>query len=158
MFTMKTDLSSGIIDITVSGIWTMELIGGFARALESAARQVAMTGKRHTMLCDFSTLPIQPQEIVAAVQGLARSPKLPSRKCALFTEGVLARQQAKRVAMANDHVAVFSSRNSALDWLLDEATPMRPADHYYAAAPRPRDAHPATLPSRPFRYAAARAD
>lgn len=147
MFTMKVDLTTGIVDITVSGLWTVDEIGVFARALESAARQVAASGKSHLMLCDFTEVAIPPQEVAAALHRMAIASRGRARKCALYTKGVLARLQAKRLAQANDHLAVFADRDSARAWLLDDSQPKRPADHIYAALVQPIARHAISQPS-----------
>ena len=144
MFTIKTDRTCGLVDVTVSGLWTLDLLYDFALAVETAAHAIALGGKRHTLLCDFTALSIQPQALVAATVDWARGARVKSRKCALYTDGVLARRQAQRLAAASDRIAVFGDRASALAWLHD-ARSTRPADHRYVPRPDQLEPHPASF-------------
>jgi hypothetical protein len=145
MFTMTTDRTSGLIEVTASGLWTLDLLDDFALAVETAARSVALRGKRHSLLCNFTALSIQPQTVVAAAVDWVDGGRSKSRKCALYTDGVLARRQAHRLAAASDRIAVFGDRASALAWLRDDARATRPADHRYAPAPAQSVPHPASF-------------
>jgi len=56
---------------------------------------------------------------------MAASKDLAGRKVALYTEGRLARLQAKRVAEAGSNMRVFDTRADAVAWLIGEdAVPM----------------------------------
>jgi hypothetical protein len=68
-------------------------------------------------LYDFTGATIQTQEVVLAMKALAEHPSMTHRRVAMYTEGVLARQQAKRICENRDNMFVFSTRKEALDWI-----------------------------------------
>ncbi len=117
MHTITLDMSAGIIEVTVSGFWTEAHVADFGRDLHDAGVRMSMTGKPHSLLCDYTNAAIQSQTVVAALQAMVMNAKIKSRRVALFTSGQLARQQARRVATVRDTMAVFDDRASALDWL-----------------------------------------
>jgi len=120
MHTITTDLATGIIEVEASGFWTIEHVQDFLRDLEREGRRVLATGKRHTLLCNFSKSAIQPQEVITMLQRVAVSMPLKSRKVALYTDGKLARLQVKRIASVREDMAVFDDRKSAMAWILED--------------------------------------
>jgi len=120
MHSIRTDHAAGIIEVEVTGFWSEDHVGVFAQDLAREAQAVAATGKRHAMFCDYSRAAIQTQQVVAAIQSLAVGAEYKSRKVALFTAGLLARQQAKRIAAMRPDIAVFTDHDAAMDWLAAE--------------------------------------
>lgn len=133
MYIMTADLASGLIEIEIAGVLSPDDVAGFGRELEAQARTIALRGKRHTLLVDYTRAQIQPQAVVTAFQDLSKGIGSPARRCALFTDGVLARLQAKRIVTSRATMAAFEDRASALAWLMEKdapraAAPMTQAD------------------------------
>jgi hypothetical protein len=59
--------------------------------------------------------------VVTKMRALAQHPAMIDRKVAMYTEGVLAHQQAKRVAEGRDNMQVFDCRADALAFLCSDA-------------------------------------
>lgn len=127
MHTFNTDLNTGLITIDVVGMWTPEDIAVFAQDLHREALAVASTGKRHLLFIDYTRAHIQAQVVVGALQELARTTPLKARKCALCTEGVLARLQARRIAAESSTMGVFTDRAAAMAWLQDDSVTAPPS-------------------------------
>lgn len=118
MYSIRTDIAAGMIEVEVAGFWTVDEVKAFGHDVGEAARTIATTGASHVLLCDYSKAAIQSQEVVTAFQVLVLSFPHKSRKLALYTTGPFARMQARRVARLRDTMAVFDDRASALEWLL----------------------------------------
>jgi hypothetical protein len=117
MYRLHTDPPTGIIHISVEGFWTVDEVGAFARDLGRHASAIRCGGKMPALFYDYTNAVIQSQEVVAALQDVARQAPASARKVAIFTEGKLARRQAARVAAASDKIQVFEDRAAALGWL-----------------------------------------
>lgn len=115
MHTITNNILLGFIEITVIGFWTPEEFTVFAGDL--AAAIAAFPSTRPPMsLYNYTDAAIQPQVVVTQMQAMARNVAV-DRSIAMYTDGCLARQQAKRVAAECEHMHVFDSRAEALDWL-----------------------------------------
>lgn len=121
MHRITKNVAGGFLEITVWGFWQAEEIPGFADDLRQALREFPCSKS----LYNFTDAAIQPQDVVAAMQGMARSSDFTGRKVALYTEGAFARMQAKRVAAVGYNMQVFGSRADAIAWLA--ADPVEPA-------------------------------
>ena len=120
MHSFTSDPARGVIEITVAGFWTLEEFGEFTRALQHHIRM--WPGSTPPMsLYNYTDAAIQSQDVVAAMQHLASTVD-PHRRVALYTEGRLARMQARRVAMAGSQMRVFDSREEAIEWLTSKPT------------------------------------
>ena len=115
MYSITHSDTRNILEITVSGFWTVEAFGAFVRDLRLALA-VAPGAEPPASLYNYTDAAIQSQEVIALMQDLARS-VAPNRKVALYTEGRLARMQARRVAMAGTQMRVFENRGEAMGWL-----------------------------------------
>ena len=105
-----------ILDIEVSGFWRVQDFRTFAANL--AAALAAAPGRLPpNSLYNYTDAAIQSQELVAMMQAMAQQVD-PGRRVALYTEGRLARMQARRVAAHCPSMAVFDDRPSALAWLV----------------------------------------
>ena len=121
MYSIRHDQTLNILEITVGGFWTVDEFGAFVRELQCALS--VAPGKEVPMsLYNYTGAAIQSQEIVALMQDLARG-VAPGRKVAMYTEGRLARMQARRVAMAGARMRIFDSRSEAMAWLTGVAQP-----------------------------------
>ena len=125
MHVIKNNLALNCLEITVSGFWTPEHLEAFAADLKQAIAAFSATGRTPASLYNFTDAAIQPQVVVARMQAMASSKDLAGRKVALYTEGRLARLQAKRVSEAGSNMRVFDTRADAVAWLSGEdAVPM----------------------------------
>lgn len=124
MHHIKNNLTLNCIEITVSGFWSPAHLEEFTVDLKRAIAAFPATGRPPASLYDFTDAAIQPQEVVAKMQAMASSPAFAGRKVALYTEGRLARLQAKRVSDAGTNMRVFDTRAEAVAWLLDRAPPL----------------------------------
>ena len=87
-----------IVEVTVGGFWSVVEFRAFVRDLQDVL--ATSLGKIPPMsLYNYTEAAIQSQEVVMLMQELARE-VAPRRKVALYTEGRLARMQARRVADA----------------------------------------------------------
>jgi alkylation response protein AidB-like acyl-CoA dehydrogenase len=80
-------------------------------------RKLSTVGQAAHDLYNYTHAWIQPQAVVTKMRALAQHPAMIDRKVAMYTEGVLARQQAKRVAEGRDNMRVFGCRADALAFL-----------------------------------------
>ena len=126
MYCITVNAASGIIEVGVSGFWSVAEVDDFAVALRHAIHSVRVTGKRHRMLYDYSAAAIQPQDVIAALQALARDIATPAARTALFTGGRFARLQANRIAAVRDDIRLFDDRSSAMAWLGGESDTAEP--------------------------------
>ena len=117
MYSVEVDRACGRISVSFTGFLTMVDVHRFIDEVVGHVRDLRGSSKQQTMFYDYSAAAIQSQEVVAALQELAASNRLRSRRVALFTSGRLARMQAKRIAATQDHVAVFDDRAAAIAWL-----------------------------------------
>ncbi len=120
MHVIKNNLALNCLEITVSGFWTPEHLDAFKADLKQAIAAFPTPGRAPASLYNFTDAAIQPQVVVAKMQAMASSKDLAGRKVALYTEGRLARLQAKRVAEAGSNMRVFETRADAVAWLTSE--------------------------------------
>jgi hypothetical protein len=105
----------------VRGFWEEEHFDDFVRELHAAIASFPQSGKPPMTLYNYTHAWIQPQAVVTKMRALAKHPAMIDRKVAMYTEGVLARQQAKRVTEGRDNMRVFDCRADALAFLCSEA-------------------------------------
>lgn len=117
MHTITVNPDHGMVEVTVEGFWTSDHLRVFAGELLAALQAATAGGRSSIVLCDYTRAAIQSQEVVAALQAFMANPPIRSRKVALFTKGMLARQQARRLAATRDEIRVFDDRAAALAWL-----------------------------------------
>ena len=127
MHVMKTDLRTGIIEVELIGFWSLDDVAAYRRDLSGEAKQVAAIGKRHMLLVDYSQAVIQPQVVVAALASLTHEIERPSLRIAAFTQGRMAKLQAKRIAAERSDIVIFDSRAEALAWLMEARSEARSA-------------------------------
>jgi hypothetical protein len=114
-YVFQTNIYLGIVEITVSGIWSEEEFARFESDLTKAIVSYP-SSKPPMSLYNYTNASIQTQSVVAKMQDLARAVS-PDRSVALYTEGSLARLQAKRIASVAPNMEVFETRQGALGWL-----------------------------------------
>lgn len=125
MHVMKTDLRTGIIEVEMIGFWSLEDVAAYRRDLSIESKQVAAVGKRHMLLVDYSQAVIQQQVVVAALAALTHEIESPALRIAAFTQGRMAKLQAKRIAAERDDIRIFDSRAEALAWLMEARSEAR---------------------------------
>lgn len=117
MYSFKTDMRNGVIEIVMSGFLMPGDVDRFRADLAEEAATVRATGRAQATLYDYTEAAIQSQETVAALGRMARDNPLRARKTAIFTAGRLARRQACRIVDGVDHIRMFEDRAAALEWL-----------------------------------------
>ncbi|MEG3125650.1 hypothetical protein [Sphingomonas sp. GB1N7] len=126
MHTIENNLKLGFIEVTVEGLWSEDHFDQFVADLRAAILTFPDTGRPTMTLYNYTRAQIQTQSVIGRMQALANHPAMVDRKVALYTEGCLARQQAKRVAGSRENMRVFDSREDAIAFLLDDGAGMMP--------------------------------
>lgn len=118
MHHIEQNRALGFIEVTVSGFWDEAHFENFVRELRQVITAFSDSGRMPMTLYNYTDASIQSQTVVSRMRKLALHPSMVDRRVALYTEGVLARQQAKRVAEGRDNMRVFDSRDDAVAFLL----------------------------------------
>ena len=114
--TMNEELR--FIEVKLEGMCSMEEFQSFTAELRTSIARFPAGPKPPATLYDFTGATIQTQEVVLAMKALAEHPAMTHRRVAMYTEGVLARQQAKRICENRSNMFVFPSRAEAIAWLV----------------------------------------
>lgn len=122
MHSIVNNVKLGFIEVTVEGLWSERHFEQFAADLRAAIIAFPDIGCPPMTLYNYTGASIQTQSIVARMQALAHHPAMIDRRVAMYTEGCLARQQAKRVAGNRTNMRVFDSRECALAFLAEGFT------------------------------------
>jgi hypothetical protein len=117
MYTITTNVALRFIEVKVEGLCSIAEFQSFVVELRSQIARFPVGLKPPATLYDFTEATIQTQEVVCAMKALAEHPSMVHRRVAMYSEGVLARQQAKRICENRSNMFVFGSRSDALDWL-----------------------------------------
>ena len=125
MHSIVNNVKLGFIEVTVEGLWSEHHFEQFAADLRAAIIAFPDIGCPPMTLYNYTGASIQTQSIVARMHALAHHPAMIDRRVAMYTEGCLARQQAKRVAGNRANMRVFDSRECALAFLADGFSPAR---------------------------------
>jgi hypothetical protein len=125
MHTIIPNSDLRFIEVKLDGLCTMAEFQAFTVELRNAIAKFPSGARPAATLYDFTGATIQTQEVVLAMKALAEHPSMKHRTVAMYTEGVLARQQAKRICENRDNMFVFSTRNDAIDWIASR----RPISH-----------------------------
>ena len=118
MHSITPNTALRFIEVRLVGLWSMEEFQSFVVELRTAIAEFPKGDRPPGTLYNFTDAVIQTQEVVRAMKALAENPSMTHRRVAMYTEGVLARQQAKRICENRDNMFVFSSRAEAIDWLI----------------------------------------
>ena len=116
-FSFHTDRQSRLIEITMSGLFTLQDVEDFLAARAQAHAALACPPNQHVTLNDLRALKIQPQEIVAAFQDVLAQPQYLSRRLAFVTNPTLVRSQLNRALLTREG-RCFDSVEEARTWLL----------------------------------------
>ncbi len=126
MHTITTNVALRFIEVKLEGLCSMAEFQAFTVELRGEIARFPHGPKPPATLYDFTGATIQTQEVVLAMKALAEHPSMIHRRVAMYTEGLLARQQAKRICEHRDNMFVFQTRKDAIDWI---ALPLsRPED------------------------------
>ena len=124
MFSVTVDLEHGVFETAMTGLWTIDTMEEFGRAVEHAIQRIRATGRAPLSLCNYSGAMVQTQEVMAAFAAMMENPAVRSKRVAVYTDGALTRLQAKRATDEHEEFRFFTDRAEALKWLLtaDRAT------------------------------------
>lgn len=117
MHKISTNEQLRFIEVKLEGLCSMEEFQSFTAELRSEIARFPVGSQPPSTLYDFTGAAIQTQEVVRAMKELAENPAMIHRRVAMYTEGVLARQQARRICENRSNMFVFGSRKEAIDWL-----------------------------------------
>ena len=105
------------IEVKLEGLCSLEEFQAFTAELRSSIARFPVGARPPATLYDFTGATIQTQEVVLAMKALAEHPAMTHRRVAMYTDGILARQQAKRICENRSNMFVFANRAEALEWL-----------------------------------------
>lgn len=117
MYSFKTDMRTGVIEIVISGFMMPGDVDRFRADLAQEVATVRAAGHVQATLYDYTDAVIQSQETVAALARMAQDNPFQPRRTAIYTAGRLARRQACRIVNGVDHVRMFDDRATAIEWL-----------------------------------------
>lgn len=122
MHTITRNEELRFIEVKLCGLCSMEEFQEFVGELRSEIARFPVGRRPPATLYDFTEASIQTQEVVLAMKALAEHPAMVHRRVAMYSEGVLARQQAKRICENRSNMFVFASRAEAIDWIVSGET------------------------------------
>ena len=117
MHTLIANHQDRYIEVRVEGLCSIAEFQTFAGELRSEIARFPAGPKPPATLYDFTGATIQTQDVVSAMKALAEHPSMVHRRVAMYTDGVLARRQAKRICESRSNMVVFGSRAEALDFI-----------------------------------------
>jgi hypothetical protein len=121
MHQIKVDTPNAMLEVRITGFWTVDDVAQFGRDMVAATSGFLASGRHFVTLYDYTGAIIQSQDVVAAFQALALATPARSQRAALFTEGGVARMQARRIASVRpEEMRAFEDRAAALAWLSQE--------------------------------------
>lgn len=116
MHSITTNVPLRFIEVKLVGLCSLAEFEAFTVELRGEIARFPGASPPAT-LYDFTGAIIQTQEVVLAMKALAEHPSMTHRRVAMYTEGVLARQQAKRICENRNNMFVFPTRKEAIDWI-----------------------------------------
>ena len=117
MHTITTNVALRFIEVKLDGLCSMAEFQAFTAELRGEIARFPIGARPPATLYDFTGATIQTQEVVLAMKALAEHPSMTHRRVAMYTDGVLARQQAKRICENRDNMFVFPTRVEAIEWI-----------------------------------------
>ena len=125
-FSFKIDPGRGLVQIRMSGFFTLADIDDFLEARKAAHEALGWPPNQHVTLNDVRGMKIQAQEVVDAFRRMLAAPEYRSRRLAFIAGPTLTRSQLMR-ALDGRNARCFSDPEAAEAWLFADA-PGRPAD------------------------------
>lgn len=122
-FAIKVD-GDGIVRVVLAGMWSMETVARYSTAISHAHQQCRQAHGRVREITDSRDMPIQSQEIAAAMVGATRFQSgdrlaiiVASALARIATRGHLERQQAEGIFSEGCTREVFNSPTVAETWI-----------------------------------------
>lgn len=122
MYKIMPNEKLGFIEVKLDGLCSLSEFYSFTDELRAEIARFPVSVQPPATLYDFTGATIQTQEVVLAMKELAENPAMKHRHVAMYTEGVLARRQAKRICENRSNMFVFGSREEAISWLASSQT------------------------------------
>ena len=122
MFTIEIDRARLLVEMRLSGFFTLEIAHAATGALRDAVRSLGPLAGRHVTLYDASALKVCPPDTVGYIQNSWADPSIRhlwARRVAYCTPSALTRMQAMRLRHSRPDLGVFASRDEALEWLFN---------------------------------------
>jgi hypothetical protein len=131
MFTISIDRARLLVDMRLSGFFTLEIAAQATQALRAAVRSLGPAMGHHVTLYDATDLLVSPAQTIEYIQSSYAEPEIRplwARRVAYCTPSALTRMQAMRLRRSRADIGVFTTRDDALAWLLEvSASRDRPA-------------------------------
>ncbi len=125
-FTIQADPASGLVRITMSGLFTLDDVGAFYEKRRKAHGQLGLPRNEHLTLNDVRALKILPQETLAAFCNMLADPDYHSRRLAFVVGPTLLRGQILRALAGRENARCFNHVEDAEDWLLEGQSAAQP--------------------------------
>lgn len=116
MYQIRFDARTRTLRITLSGLWTVEVLRGFGAEM-MARRQQAGDGD-FDVLSDSRAFPVQTNDVAQAFTATMNAPIPGLRRIAVVVGSMLNKLQAGRVFTA-PHIRVFTDMAAAEAWLAE---------------------------------------
>lgn len=120
MFSIEIDRARLLVDMRMSGFFTLEIAHAATQAARDAVRSLGPLAGRHVTLYDASELQVCPPETIGYLQRGWADPSIRhlwARRVAYCTPSALSRMQANRLRHSRPDIGVFTARDEALAWL-----------------------------------------
>ena len=118
-FTIRLSAPDKFVEIRMTGFWDGATMQRFDATLRTGLRWLALHGctiGQQVTLFDLLEYPVQNQETLAALAGMAADPKIGSRRISVLIHSALLKQQARRTAPG---YGLFDDRAAAMAWLTE---------------------------------------
>lgn len=118
-FSILLSAPDKFVEIQMRGFWDLATMQRFDATLRKAlpwlVRRGCAIGQQHTLF-DLLDFPVQNQDTLAALAGMAADPTIGSRRIAVLLGSALLKQQARRTAPG---YGLFDNRPAAMAWLTE---------------------------------------
>ena len=148
-FTITADAERRLFKIVMRGLWTVDTVADYHRALDKTVAALLASGVPHremVALVDARGLTAQTQDAVNSFRERFGDNRLAPRRLATLVSSALFKRQAERIGMGNQRM--FTDEAEALAWLLSDTGDCR--------APGPPGSVAPPGPGRCFRAGATR--
>lgn len=116
MYNIEHDPGSNIVNLRLTGFWTLETIDRFTKEFGALATGLARAKRPFVVLSDCREYPVQSAEIGEAWSRILGSNPIVTVPYAVVVRSVLNKLQAER-ALTAPNVRLFTELHDALDWL-----------------------------------------
>jgi len=119
-FSIHIDGKRRYVELQLKGHWDMDVATRFQAMLRTMLAPARAQGGckvgEQVTLFDTADFPVQSQDVLALLAGMAADRSIGSRRIAMVLNSPLAQRQARRVA---PDYAIFTDRDEALAWLAE---------------------------------------